>query len=1137
MSGPHRNDAPDPASRNLSNRYGVSASFTTRAGLRSLMVEDFSVLLYPASEVENGLAGLWLRRIDNSGTQFVSLTGHFATGSVTWPACGPTITGHWGELAYIVVFQLADDHAAWFWHVQVVNEAPAGSGPAVIDLVMAQDVALAPIGSVRTNEYYVSQYLDLTPIAVPGHGTALAIRQNMPGPTPWCLVGALGTADRWCTDALQLTGRGRAEGAPWPGLSADLPSARLQHEHTLAALQTDRVSLAAQESWQTGFFGLVVADHQPASGPADVAFADALLADPALARVGGLLRIGAAEPRAEQCRSTPSASLFGNGTALSCRALTSAELDGLTGPRRDHAEHADAELLSYFGENAVHTVTGAKQRAVLRPHGHLLRSGSTLLPDEHSIAVTTWMDGTFCSQLTQGHVGFGAILSLRRGYLGVNRAHGLRIFVSFVDEPDWRLLGTPSAWSERLDGCDWWYAHDRGLMKVTCTVPADADACVIEVSALQGPSCALLVAMNVTWSDPDAGTGALVVGDDHATLAPPLDTLTSELYPGGHLRLDWDSDVSVSVADDAPLFTDYRSRGLPWLTLSVEPVNAFRMTLTPRLVPPRSVDPLAPQPIPAFWRNVGGAVELVAPATMAGDQLRRIGSVLPWFTHDALVHYLSPRGLEQFSGGSWGTRDVSQGPVGLLIGLGAFDELRSLVLLIMRAQNVRGDWPQAFDFLERHRRAEPGEAHGDVVYWPLLALAEYLHATGDSSLLAEQVAGHDDHDRSEHRSVADHLRAALSQIDRTMIGSTGMPAYGHGDWNDSLQPADPAMAARMCSSWTVALQTHVMRQLATAIADSAPDITGRAEQIATTGLVSLQRTLMVDGVLAGYGLFGSDGAVRPLIHPLDTRTGLRFSILPMIQAISAGLLTREQADDHLRLIAEHLTGPDGVRLFDRPVGYHGGPMELFQRAEASTFFGREIGIMYMHAHLRYAEALARFGDASGLLTALVQAQPVGITDQVPMAAPRQSTCYFSSSDAAFPDRYAAAEDYHRVTAGEITLEGGWRVYSSGPGLFLQIVVQSLLGVRVRGESVEFDPVLPAGLDGLSVRLPLLGRRPTIHFDLGGRQFGPAAIRVGSVELDAERLTNPYRLGGLRVRSAQLLAALGSPHPVIEIRVG
>src|SRR6185312_9955909 len=151
----------------------------------------------------------------------------------------------------------------------------------------------------------------------------------------------------------------------------------------------------------------------------------------------------------------------------------------------------------------------------------------------------------------------------------------------------------------------------------------------------------------------------------------------------------------------------------------------------------------------------------------------------------------------------------------------------------------------------------------------------------------------------------------------------------------------------------------------------------------------------------------------------------------------------------LDLIAGKLTGPDGVRLFDRPVGYTGGPMSVFQRAEASTFFGREIGIMYTHAHLRYAEALARVGDADGLLAALAKANPVGMTERVPSARPRQSTTYYSSSDAVFPDRYAAAEDYAGVRDGTVPLEGGWRVYSSGPGLFLRLVVENLLGLRRR----------------------------------------------------------------------------------------
>ena len=138
--------------------------------------------------------------------------------------------------------------------------------------------------------------------------------------------------------------------------------------------------------------------------------------------------------------------------------------------------------------------------------------------------------------------------------------------------------------------------------------------------------------------------------------------------------------------------------------------------------------------------------------------------------------------------------------------------------------------------------------------------------------------------------------------------------------------------------------------------------------------------MVVDGVMPGYLLYDraeAGSAADPLVHPDDTRTGLTYGILPWIHAITSDVLDPEAAQAHLRLVEQHLLGPDGARLFDRPVAYSGGPMTTFQRAEASTFWGREIGLMYVHAHLRYAEALARVGDGAGLLRALVPGQPAG----------------------------------------------------------------------------------------------------------------------------------------------------------------
>ena len=112
---------------------------------------------------------------------------------------------------------------------------------------------------------------------------------------------------------------------------------------------------------------------------------------------------------------------------------------------------------------------------------------------------------------------------------------------------------------------------------------------------------------------------------------------------------------------------------------------------------------------------------------------------LPWLVRDALVHFLSPRGLEQFTGGAWGTRDVTQGPLELLLALDRQADARTLLLRVFAAQNPDGTWPQAFGFLpgDEHFRMEP--PHGDVVHWPVLAVGRYLLASGDATLLDEVV--------------------------------------------------------------------------------------------------------------------------------------------------------------------------------------------------------------------------------------------------------------------------------------------------------------------------------------------------------------------------------------------------------------
>ncbi|MEI8082823.1 MAG: hypothetical protein WCI74_13370, partial [Actinomycetes bacterium] len=288
-------------------------------------------------------------------------------------------------------------------------------------------------------------------------------------------------------------------------------------------------------------------------------------------------------------------------------------------------------------------------------------------------------------------------------------------------------------------------------------------------------------------------------------------------------------------------------------------------------------------------------------------------------------------------------------------------------------------------------------------------------------------------------------------------------------------------------------------------------------------LADFRAMLAPDGVLAGYVVFGAADTegmparpVRYLAHPSDTTTGLRLSILPMIHAISYDMLDPAAAVRHVDLINQHLLGPDGARLFDAPITYRGGPERLFRRAESAAYFGREIGLMYTHAHLRYAEALARLGRAEELLLALAQAHPLDSATAVPQARPRQSFSYYASSDAVFTDRYQADRLYRELMAGQVAVEGGWRTYSSGPGIWVGLIVEKLLGICTLSDAVSIDPVLPSGLDGLRATVPMAGRVVAVEYRVGAVGSGVRRVLLNGVELPTKPLSNPYRAPGARV---------------------
>ena len=1097
---PHRLESPS----------GLCVQVNANGSIRRMEHRDILLNLFLGTEIEGGPANLYLRRF-SATTEITPLLGPRSPAMICVDQQGMSAEGEWRGLRFRVSLRLAASASAWFWHVTLENTA---SREETVDLLYTQDIGLALYGFLRINEYYVSHYVDHTPLSHPRRGFVVASRQNlaMGGRYPWTVIGALGKGVAFSTDALQFHGLATRAGDTPVGLTKGLPGARLQHEHSMVAIQEAPVRLEPGEGAKRGFFGWFEADHPAATSEEDLVFVD---------RVLGLTEASAVPEFTATEGSRPAASLFSAAPLLKAQELTEVEITDLFGQELREVEREEGRVLSFFTGLNRHVVLKAKELKALRPHANILHTGCRLVPDEASLTSNAWMGGVFHSMVTQGHVSINRFLSTTHSYLSLLRGHGQRVFVELAD--GWHLLDVPSAFEMAPDACRWIYKHAAGLIAVRSEAAVDRHELTLSLEVVSGKPVRFLLSNHVALNGDD-GIEAVPVRyseDERGVFVRPVpDSDVGRRFPQGGFRIEPSpGTVLERIGGDELLFLDGCSRRLPHLCFVTEPALSCGFCIKGCLVSEDKSGGSVSEGT-RFWTGITAGLRIEPPAGSPHAQsVARFAEILPWFIQNVLIHYLAPRGLEQYTGGGWGTRDICQGPLEMLLALNRLEPIRDLLIRVFKAQNPDGDWPQWFMFFDRERNIRAGESHGDIVFWPLLATAQYLAASEDASLLDETVPffhGEGD-ERAEKGSIHEHMERALAVIKARVIPGTRLAAYGLGDWNDSMQPHDPAMRERLCSAWTVTLHDQTLNALASAMQrlgrnDRAKEFETMATQVAE----EFQRYLMVDEVLTGFAYFHEDGRIDHLLHPRDRVTGVSYSLLPMIHAVITGLLTPAQARKHLDLIQAHLHGPDGARLFNRPMAYRGGRQKYFQRAESAAFFGREIGLMYMHAHLRYAEALARYGDTEGFFRALCQVNPIGIRTLVPGATLRQANCYYSSSDAAFSDRYQAFEEYERVKKGDIPFDGGWRVYSSGPGIWTRLMLQCFLGLRRERSVLVIDPVIPRSLNGMKVTMEWDGALMDVTYHIKGAGFGPSAVSLNGSDLPFTRSANPYRTGAAEI---------------------
>lgn len=441
----------------------------------------------------------------------------------------------------------------------------------------------------------------------------------------------------------------------------------------------------------------------------------------------------------------------------------------------------------------------------------------------------------------------------------------------------------------------------------------------------------------------------------------------------------------------------------------------------------------------------------------------------------------------------------------------AFTGLRAIV----EAGNVVVEPPK---FLPGYIQAH--ESHGDIIIWPLRTLGIYLKATRDLSILNEQVPYMSKKDNAfvwPEKTLLDHIVSTLDCIEASYIPNTHLPRYGGGDWDDTLQPANHDLTSKMVSGWTIALLYDALNTLAIELSDL--PLSKRLNQMKEDMQKDYETYMVKAGVPAGFIVFNDNGSIDYLLHPSDQQTGLKYRLLALKRPIISEMIDKSQATSYKDLIVKELKHPDGVRLMDTAVTYRGGLKTYFSRAETAANFGREIGIQYCHAHIRFIEAMAKLGEPNLAFEALYTINPIDIQKSVPNANYRQSNVYFSSSDAAFKDRYEAKRDFEKVRKGLIPVKAGWRMYSSGPGIYLNQMVSNVLGFKQYHQGLWIDPALPSELDGLQ-----------LHYHMGpyplevSYQFGAAEqVKINHQTVHSTPMHNRYRHAGVWIEAGLLKA--------------